>query len=169
MRTAFPEPTRRRFPCSAIHCANVLAGVAMLALVCGASPAGAQYSKTSTVDLVQTQLTVPKKVTAGKRFMVLDTVENQGETSAPTTITGFCLAKDNFCGEKDIRFAARRIPPLAAGASHAGESPIAVPDTVEAGHYFLVVIANANNDVEERHRENNTRSSAIEVEAKKRK
>ena len=99
--------------------------------------------------------------------MVLDTVENVGEMGAPMTVTGFCLAKDDFCGETDIKFAARRVPALAPGASSAAESPIMLPTSVEAGHYFLIVTANANNDVQERTRANNVRASAIEVTAKK--
>jgi hypothetical protein len=141
---------------------------AVSATVLAAAPGGgAQYSKLSTVDLVQTQLTVPKNVTPGKRFVVLDTVENAGETSSPMTISGFCLARTDVCAETDLRFAARRVPALDPGASHSSESPVMLPGTVEPGRYFLIVTANANKDVEERNRNNNTRASVIDVTPKK--
>lgn len=123
--------------------------------------------RVSTVDLVQAQLTVPAKVTPGKRFIVLDTVENAGEMGAPMTVTGFCLAKGETCGATDLKLAARRVPALAPGASHAGESPVMLPDSVEPGRYYLVVTANANNDVQERTRANNIRASALDVTPKK--
>ena len=155
----------RRRSCStgpaAVGAALALVG----SLAAAQIPAGAgQYSKTSTVDLVQTQLTVPAKVKAGKRFIVSDTVENAGETQAPTTITGFCLATDETCDPTDVKVAARRVPPLNAGASHSSESPLTIPASVAAGTYYLVVTANANNDVEERYRGNNVRSAKLVVE-----
>ena len=123
----------------------------------------------STVDLAQTQLTVPKKVTVGKRFVVLDTVENLGDTSSPLTVTGFCLAKTDVCTATDLKVAARRVPALMGGAQHSSESPMTLPDTVEPGSYFIVVTANANNDVQERSRVNNVRAAPVEVEGKKKK
>lgn len=154
-------------PSALLVCRGPLVAVACAALALVAATSQAQDARISTVDLVQSQLTVPKTVTPGKRFIVLDTVENVGETQAPMTVTGFCLAKSDVCGPSDLKFAARRVPALGPGREHANESPLALPDTVAPGAYFLVVTANANNDVQERTRENNVRSSAIEVEAKK--
>lgn len=142
---------------------HMAAALAALAVSTGAGRAMAQDPTISTVDLVQSQLTVPKHVTAGKRFIVLDTVENAGQTRAPMTVTGFCLAKTATCTETDIKFAARRVPALLAGAEHASESPLMLPDSVAPGDYFLVVTANANRDVEERVRENNVRTAPITV------
>ncbi len=147
--------------------AVIPAVIVVAATLTGGAARGEGQDPVSTVDLVQAQLTVPPKVTPGKRFMVLDTVENVGEMGAPMTVTGFCLAKDDVCRDTDLKFAARRVPALAPGASNSAESPILLPATVAPGTYFLVVTANANNDVQERTRGNNVRASAIEVTAKK--
>jgi hypothetical protein len=141
----------------------VAAALAVVACSVAPAPAAAQDPTVSTVDLVQSQLTVPRHVTPGKRFIVLDTVENVGETRAPMTVTGFCLARTDTCTETDLKFAARRVPALPAGAEHAGESPLMLPDSVAPGDYFLVVTANANRDVQERVRENNVRASPLTV------
>jgi uncharacterized membrane protein len=141
----------------------------MVLVVAAAARVGAaagQYSKLSTVDLVQIQVNAPAKITAGKRFIVSDTVENQGETQAPMTVTGFCLATDDTCDPTDLKIAARRVPALNPGASQSRESPLTIPASVAPGTYYLVVTANANNDVEERHRGNNVRAVKIIVEAK---
>jgi hypothetical protein len=140
---------------------------AAIACALSAPRAAAQDSRLSTVDLVQTQLTIPAKVTAGKRFIVIDVVENTGETPATNTITGFCLSKTDACGPDALKLAARRVPQLAPGETHTGNSPLTVPEKVPPGTYYLVVTANANNDVEERYRGNNVRAQKFEVEAKK--
>lgn len=154
----------RRVPTRGIAVAIGAAALCMVTI-----DAWAQDPRMSTVDLAQTQLTVPKKVTVGKRFVVLDTVENLGDTSSPLTVTGFCLAKTDVCTATDLKIAARRVPALLGGAQHSSESPMTLPDTVEPGNYFIVVTANANNDVQERSRVNNVRSAPVEVEGKKKK
>lgn len=148
---------------------GIAVAIGAVALCVTASDARAQDARMSTVDLAQTQLTVPKKVTVGKRFVVLDTVENLGDTSSPLTVTGFCLAKTDVCTATDLKVAARRVPALMGGAQHSSESPMTLPDTVEPGSYFIVVTANANNDVQERSRVNNVRAAPVEVEGKKKK
>lgn len=148
---------------------GIAVAIGAVALCVTASDARAQDARMSTVDLAQTQLTVPKKVTVGKRFVVLDTVENLGDTSSPLTVTGFCLAKTDVCTATDLKVAARRVPALMGGAQHSSESPMTLPDTVEPGSYFMVVTANANNDVQERSRVNNVRAAPVEVEGKKKK
>lgn len=148
---------------------GIAVAIGAVALCVTASDARAQDARMSTVDLAQTQLTVPKKVTVGKRFVVLDTVENLGDTSSPLTVTGFCLAKTDVCTPTDLKVAARRVPALLGGAQHSSESPMTLPDTVEPGSYFMVVTANANNDVQERSRVNNVRAAPVEVEGKKKK
>ena len=148
---------------------GIAVAIGAVALCVTASDARAQDARMSTVDLAQTQLTVPKKVTVGKRFVVLDTVENLGDTSSPLTVTGFCLAKTDVCTATDLKVAARRVPALMGGAQHSSESPMTLPDTVEPGSYVMVVTANANNDVQERSRVNNVRAAPVEVEGKKKK
>ena len=148
---------------------GIAVAIGAVALCVTASDARAQDARMSTVDLAQTQLTVPTKVTVGKRFVVLDTVENLGDTSSPLTVTGFCLAKTDVCTATDLKVAARRVPALMGGAQHSSESPMTLPDTVEPGSYFIVVTANANNDVQERSRVNNVRAAPVEVEGKKKK
>jgi hypothetical protein len=138
---------------------------ASLALLLPLTAAG--QDRSSPVDLVQAQLTVPSKVQVGKRFFVIDVVENVGEAGATPTITGFCLSKTETCGPDGLKFAARRVPSLESGQTHQGESRLELPASVEPGTYFLIVTANANSDVTERYRDNNVLARKLEVKAKK--
>ncbi len=129
--------------------------------------AGAQ-DRVSQVDLVQVQLNLPSKITAGKSFIVHDEVENAGNDPSPRSMTGFCLSADDVCDEKDLRLGARRVPPLQGRQANAFQTAIKLPADVPAGEYYLVAVADATNAVVERYKTNNTRATRTQVLAAKR-
>ena len=131
-------------------------------LLGSASPHAAQ-DRVSQVDLVQVQLNLPSKVTAGTSFIVLDEVENAGNDPSPRSMTGFCLSEDDVCDEKDLRLGARRVPPLQARQTNAFQTVIKLPADVPAGEYYLVAVADATNAVVERYKNNNTRATRTQV------
>lgn len=134
-----------------------------LALLTPPRVASGQESKTSTVDLVQVQLIVPARITAGKTFIVVDELENAGEHPALDTLTGFCLSVDEVCDERDLRLGARRVPALKAQESHSMQTPIKMPANVPPGEYHLIAIADATRVLEERYRSNNVRAVRTRV------
>jgi hypothetical protein len=134
------------------------ATASVLALL--AMPAGlSAQDRVSQVDLVQVQLNLPGKITAGKSFIVLDEVENAGDQSAPRSVTGFCLSQDDVCDEKDLRLGARRVPPLQPRQTHFFQTAVKLPAEVPAGEYDLIAVADSTNAVVERYKSNNSRAT----------
>jgi len=86
--------------------------------------ASPQSRVTSRVDLVQVQFVVPKKVTIGKTFRVLDEVENQGESLAFQTVTGFYLSADDVLDDADVVVGGRRVPQLGSSQTHSTATPV---------------------------------------------
>lgn len=147
-------------------------GVALAALAVSASAGdfgwsvarGGQDSKTSTVDLVQTQLNLPGKVKIGKTFQVLDELENVGEFPAAASVTYYYLSKDNVLDPADVAIGGRRVPPLGPGRPHSAVSPVTLKPPVEPGVYYLIAAADAERAIEERYEQNNTRAVKITVQ-----
>ena len=125
-----------------------------------ASPA---LQKASRVDLVQVQLLVPKKVRIGKVFRVMDEVENQGDSMALESLTGFYLSEDDTWDEKDVLVGGRRVPQLGSRQTHEAITPVTLKSTIAPGNYYFIALADARNQIEERYRENNTRAVPILV------
>jgi len=138
----------------------------------GPVPTLPQSRVTSRVDLAQIQFVVPGKVTIGKTFRVLDEVENQGESLAFQTVTGFYLSVDDVLDDGDIVVGGRRAPQLGSNQSHSTTTPVTLKPDIKPGDYYLLAVADAKRDIEERTRENNVRAVRITVlpaEQKKKK
>lgn len=141
-----------------VMCAAVMVGG-------GASTVpGAAQSKTSTVDLAQIQLIAPAKVTAGKTFVVTDEVENQGTSQAFQSVTGFYLSvNDTWENDQDLLVAARRVPQLVPTQTSSTQTPVTLKKEIPPGDYYLIAVADAKQDLEERTRGNNVRAIRITV------
>jgi hypothetical protein len=126
-------------------------------------PRARSQQKGGSVDLVQVELIVPKKVRVGKTFRVMDRLENQGQSVAFKTVTGFYLSEDDRWDEKDVLVGGRRAPQLAGQQSHETVTPVTLKPTVTSGNYYFLAVADATHILEERYRENNTRAVAILV------
>ena len=142
---------------------SAIAPVMLALLFATAVPAPTQDNPTSRVDLVQIQLNVPSKVTIGKAFIVMDEVENQGTTLAFQTVTGFYLSMDDVLDDSDVVVGARRVPQLGASQSHDNRTPITLKTEINPGDYYLLAVADAKHQIEERTRANNVRAVRITV------
>jgi hypothetical protein len=150
-----------------VLCAPVLVAV-LLGLPGSGSPGPTSalrvpQSVNSPVDLVQTQLVVPRKVTIGKVFRVLDEVENQGKVITPPSVTGFFLSEDAVFDAKDISVGGRRVPRLGASQSHSTVTPVTLKSTIKPGEYYFLAVADARRELEERSRDDNVRAVHVTV------
>ena len=144
---------------------SVLLSAVFVVLVTAAAmaiAAGSPQSRTSTVDLVQTQLLAPGKVTAGKTFVVTDEVENQGTSQAFQSVTGFYLSvNDTFEIDQDLLVAVRRVSQLIPMQTSTARTPVTLKKEIPPGDYYLLAVADAKKDLEERTSENNVRAIKI--------
>ena len=102
-------------------------------------------------DLVQAALSnPPDRIRAGRRFTVTDTVQNEGDTIAASTMTSYYLSLDQDLDQGDRRLARTRIVgELAPGESSEGATRVRVPPELAPGRYFLLVCADSENTQEE--------------------
>ena len=124
-----------------------------------------QAARTSLVDLVQTQLNLPGKVKIGKKFQVLDELENAGEYLAPMSVTHFYLSLDDRYDNADLLVGGRRVPPLTPTQFSSAMSPIVLNENVKPGVYYLIAVADGPREIEERYETNNTRAVRVTVQA----
>jgi len=127
------------------------------------APATPQDHPDSRVDLVQIQLLAPAKVTLGKAFLIVDEVENQGTTMAFQTVTGFYLSLDDVLDDGDVVVAARRVRQLGASQSDSTHTPVTLKLDIKPGDYYLLAVADAKKQLEERTRGNNIRAVRITI------
>jgi subtilase family serine protease len=115
-------------------------------------------------DLTPTStLATPPAKAPGASFSVPTTVKNQGGTAAgPFDVTVY-LSTDATVGAGDVPVGTRRAAAgLAAGASSSGSIVVTVPALQPAGTYFLIVRADAGNEVTESSETNNERATAVQ-------
>jgi subtilase family serine protease len=114
-------------------------------------------------DLVVSAMTVPINGGAGVQISVLDTTRNQGSGASAASTTRFYLSTNFALDAADPMLAARPVPALTPGASHAATTTMTIPLHTTTGTYYVLAVADADNDVAETSNTNNTRSGAIRV------
>jgi IgA Peptidase M64/CARDB len=122
-------------------------------------------SATLGPDLIQAALSNPPiRIRAGKRFTVVDTVQNAGDTSAASTKTSYYLSLDRDRDEGDRRLARTRIvAELSPGESSEGSTQVRVPPGLAPGRYFLLACADSEDTQVESVETNNCRASDTRV------
>jgi len=114
-------------------------------------------------DLVVSAMTVPANGGAGMQITVPETVKNQGTgASAPSTLR-FYLSVNFMFEPSDQMLAARSVPALNPGDSNAATTNMTIPSNWPTGTYYVLAVADADNEVPETSNTNNTRSGSIRI------
>ena len=119
-------------------------------------------------DLVVASVASPSSGIAGKTLPTPTTVKNLGQVASPAFRVGIFMAKNNGSPDDALPGAGnlvmqRDVPALAAGATTALPTQLAISDDVPAGNYFVSAVANFNQTVTEADSTNNGLSSAPAV------
>jgi hypothetical protein len=111
-------------------------------------------------DLVESALSnPPASIKAGARFIVIDTVLNQGGTKARASRTRYFMSLDVTQGPGDRQLGSRQVPALSPGAASTGQTAVRVPSSTPAGTYFLIACADSTKAVPEADEINNCRTA----------
>ena len=114
-------------------------------------------------DLVVSALTVPVNGGAGATIAVASTARNQGTgASGPSTMRFYLSANVVFDGA-DTPLAARAVPALNPGDTNAATTTTTIAANTITGTYYVLAVADADNEVPETSNTNNTRSGSIRV------
>ena len=107
-------------------------------------------------DLIESAFVVPAAAGAGFALVVSDTVKNQGSGAAGASTTSFYLSTNFALDANDVRLGSRSVPLLAANATSAASTSLVVPAGTVTGTYYVIVQADANDEVVESNDGNNT-------------
>ena len=119
-------------------------------------------------DLVVASVASPANGIAGKTLPTPTTIKNLGQVASPAFRVGIFMAKDTGAPDDTVAGAGslmvqRDVPSLAAGATTALPTQLAIADDLPAGNYFVSAVANFNQTVTEADSTNNGLSSAPTV------
>ncbi len=121
-------------------------------------------SITTNVDLYVSSATAPGSANAGNNISVSDTTNKSGSGVTGTSTTKFYLSTDNKYSSGDTYLGSRAVPGFGAGSgSSSGGTSVTIPLGTPSGSYYLIVRADANNNISEWNEGNNNRASYIQI------
>lgn len=117
-------------------------------------------------DLVVTLVSVsPGSIQAGEKVTVTYEVTNQGDyTTGKASRVSLVLSSDSTIELADMLLGSQRIPKLAPGAGLTRTKSVRTGSGVAPGDYFLGVMADSSNAIQERDEANNTDGAPLSVQ-----
>lgn len=108
----------------------------------------------------------PRTVDPGDQFKVLCRVKNKGKADAGATKVYFYLSPDEFYDASDIELGSVDLPALKKKKSKKVKKTFLIPLTTPAGTYYLVVVVDKDDNVDESDETNNEKAynKTIEVQ-----
>jgi subtilase family serine protease len=113
-------------------------------------------------DLTITGVTAPPRIGAGATVYMSDTTKNRGAGSAAGTTTRIYLSADEMLDSGDVLLGARTVQTLTPGAYQSGTTTVVIP-ALDAGRYWVIVVADGLGNVAETNESNNTWVHALDV------
>ena len=106
-------------------------------------------------DLIESSTVVPGVAGAGMSLTVSETVKNQGSDVAGPSTTSFYLSTNLSLDPNDVFLGSRSVPALAVGATSTASTALVIPAGTATNIIYVLVKADANNDVAESTESNN--------------
>ncbi|MCE5297700.1 MAG: hypothetical protein LLF84_01950, partial [Methanoregulaceae archaeon] len=100
-------------------------------------------------------ISCPNILSPGQSFSLSDEIKNTGSSPAGASSNYYYLSTDNSYSTNDYPLGYRNVPALSAGASNTQSATLAVPTSVPAGNYYLIIRVDANGVVLESDENNN--------------
>jgi Tol biopolymer transport system component/subtilase family serine protease len=113
-------------------------------------------------DLFVKSFTAPKTATAGVTISIGDKTMNKGPANTDASLTRFYLSTNFTLDDGDTEIGNRVVPELAAKESSEGTTTVPLPGDI-AGIYYIIVKADADEDLVECNENNNTRFRKIRI------
>ncbi len=114
-------------------------------------------------DLTVTGITTPAGI-AGNNLTFTYSLKNQGKANAGATKSYLYLSKDTQLDSNDTYLGVDDVKSLALGASSNESVTVALSKTLVSGTYYLLVKADAENNLEESLENNNVGSQTIKID-----
>jgi serine protease AprX len=116
-------------------------------------------------DLTISTMSAPAMVNEGQSFGISETTKNLGKGAADPSLTQFYLSTNDTLDPSDILIGSREVPALASGASSSGSTAVTIPQGTDAGTWYLLAKADAQEVVVETSETNNVYARSIKIGA----
>jgi hypothetical protein len=97
-----------------------------------------------------------KSVAAGGRLTIRETTRNQGQGQAGLSATKYYMSTDKRVDVPDVSLGSREVEPLASRYASSGTVEVTITEGTRPGRYYVIVRADADNQVAEVKETNNT-------------
>ncbi|RNI32031.1 T9SS C-terminal target domain-containing protein [Rufibacter immobilis] len=116
------------------------------------------------IDLVVQNASIsPSSVTKGATVTVNSSIVNNGTIAATSSTIGYYLSTNSTYESSDVALGTSTGESLAAGTAASKEATLTIPANTEAGSYFVLFVADHNNNVTENNESNNTQAVTLTV------
>ncbi|MDE2320508.1 MAG: fibronectin type III domain-containing protein, partial [candidate division NC10 bacterium] len=117
------------------------------------------YYRRSKPDLTVPAVSAPSSASSGATIVVSDTIKNQGTAASNAFSVAYYLSKSPSSTTGAAVLGTQNISSLAAGASVALVTSFTVPGSTASGTFYVVVVADSTNVINESNESNNIASS----------
>ena len=114
-------------------------------------------------DLIVSVMTVPTNGGAGLTISVPNTTKNQGTGASAPSTTRFYLSPNFMFDASDTLIGSRGVPALNPGDVHTATTTLTIPANWATGSFYVLGVADADNEIPETSNTNNTRSGTIRI------
>ena len=114
-------------------------------------------------DLTFTTVAAPGTAVAGSTITITDTIRNMGADSSGPSVVRYYFSVNLILDAGDTQLdAVRAVPVLAPNTSNTGSATMTLPGGV-SGNYYIIVVADADQNVPESQESNNTIARFIQI------
>lgn len=117
----------------------------------------------NTPDLIIQNPTAPTTANTGSNITLGCTVNNLSSQTAGASVLKYYLSTDNTYSANDVYLGMNNVAALNANASATFSLTVPIANNLVAGSYFLIYVADANNQVTEYNEANNIGTRAITI------
>ncbi|RJQ37350.1 hypothetical protein C4552_01130 [Candidatus Parcubacteria bacterium] len=114
-------------------------------------------------DLAITSFSAPSTAGAGQTLTIKNTIKNKGDGAAGASLAEFLLSTDATLDGEDILIGSKAVSALPPGATDSTATTVEIPLEVEAGTYWIIMRADADDDVVESNEGNNVASGSLRI------
>ncbi len=123
--------------------------------------------KKDRCDLIVRSLSAPSSADAGTKIRVISRVKNKGKIKAKGSYTRFYLSRNKTVGKSDYYLGKAKVPSLKKKkSSKKKKSYLKISESVPAGRYYLIAMADGTKKNKERSEKNNYRKRRIVINEK---
>jgi subtilase family serine protease len=108
---------------------------------------------------VPTMFLSSRDVTAGQSLIVIDTVKNAGQITAPASVIRFYLSSEDDIHIRGVLLGSRAVPELCPKATDSAPTELVIPLGTPPGRYRIYAVADAADAALELREENNVRGT----------